>query len=228
MGTGRRVADAFLDELCAGYTVSIDQLVAENRVGAKDAPAVILARDVPITIMCPHHLLPAIGKAQVAFAPKGRLIRGGRHRTAGRCALPATGAPGVALREHRRYVDDTPISPLGCVHGAALPRLHGGAQRQLLGASLSRTAKPHHRGAVALELARRGVGVALWSRSKTSLRPVSAELKSSFRSADRRRRSHLARVRGDQPASCTAHSSRTPARRAGTRWWASTSRRRSW
>lgn len=31
--------------------------------------------------------------------------------------------------------------------------------------------------AVALELARRGVAVALWSRSKTSLRPVSAELK---------------------------------------------------
>ncbi len=74
VGTGQRVADAFLDELCAGYTVSIERLVAENRVSAKDAPAVILARDVPVTIMCPHHLLPAIGKAQVAFAPKGELI----------------------------------------------------------------------------------------------------------------------------------------------------------
>jgi GTP cyclohydrolase IA len=74
VGTGQRVADAFLDELCVGYTISIGRLVAENRVAAKDAPAVILARDVPVTIMCPHHLLPATGKAQVAFAPKRELI----------------------------------------------------------------------------------------------------------------------------------------------------------
>jgi GTP cyclohydrolase I len=31
-------------------------------------------RDVAITTMCPHHLMPAFGKGTVAYAPHGKLV----------------------------------------------------------------------------------------------------------------------------------------------------------
>jgi GTP cyclohydrolase I len=70
-GTGARVADAYIDELCAGYTVDVAALMASNAIaGTTD---VVVVRDLAITTMCPHHMLPASGVAQVAFAPKGKL-----------------------------------------------------------------------------------------------------------------------------------------------------------
>ncbi len=71
-GTGRRVADAWADELLAGYAVDVDALVAKSAFpGSSDVVAV---RDVPVVTVCPHHLLPARGTATVVYAPEGRLV----------------------------------------------------------------------------------------------------------------------------------------------------------
>ena len=70
--TGARVADAYIDELCAGYGVDTRALLAAHTVpGHTDLVAI---RDVAVTTMCPHHLLPASGTAAVAFAPGETLV----------------------------------------------------------------------------------------------------------------------------------------------------------
>ena len=71
-GTGARVADAYIGELCDGYDVDLGALLASNAVDG--ATAIVVARDVSVTTTCPHHLLPAFGRATVAFAPKGKLV----------------------------------------------------------------------------------------------------------------------------------------------------------
>ena len=75
-GTGARVADAYVDELCAGYAVDTRALLAASAIpfpGASGAGFVVV-RDIPITTMCPHHLLPASGTATVAMHARDRLV----------------------------------------------------------------------------------------------------------------------------------------------------------
>ena len=73
-GTGARVADAYIDELCAGYAVDVPALLAQNAIatggGASEGGSEIVSvRDIAVTTMCPHHLLPGEGRATVVFAP---------------------------------------------------------------------------------------------------------------------------------------------------------------
>ena len=73
IGTGERVADAFADELCSGYLVDTRALLAHSTiVGATDG--IVIVRDVPVTTMCPHHLLPASGTATIAMQTRERLV----------------------------------------------------------------------------------------------------------------------------------------------------------
>jgi GTP cyclohydrolase IA len=79
-GTGARVADMFLDELCAGYAIDTRALVRESVIAGSGtsrdeaASAIVIVRDAPVVTTCPHHLLPSIGVATVAFEPKDKLI----------------------------------------------------------------------------------------------------------------------------------------------------------
>ncbi len=77
IGTGERVADAYVDELCVGYAVDTKKLVATHAIDT-NAPAtpgaVVIVRDIPLVTMCPHHLLPATGTATVALEPRAKLI----------------------------------------------------------------------------------------------------------------------------------------------------------
>ncbi len=75
-GTAARVADAYIDELCEGYAVDVPALLAKNLidVGPGASRELVIVRDIAITTMCPHHLLPAQGLAHVAFAPLGRMV----------------------------------------------------------------------------------------------------------------------------------------------------------
>lgn len=71
-GTGARVADAFVDALCDGYHVDLGGLLRSERMeGASD---VVALRDIAVTTTCPHHLMPASGRASVAYAPDGHLV----------------------------------------------------------------------------------------------------------------------------------------------------------
>jgi GTP cyclohydrolase IA len=72
-GTGARVAAAFADELCAGYTTDTAALLREN-ILVTGASGPICVREMDVTTMCPHHLLLATGKATVAFQPRLRLL----------------------------------------------------------------------------------------------------------------------------------------------------------
>jgi GTP cyclohydrolase IA len=73
VGTGERVADMFIDDLCAGYTVDTRALALSHVLPA-EAPAVVSVRDLPVVTMCPHHLLPSLGTATVAFKATARII----------------------------------------------------------------------------------------------------------------------------------------------------------
>ena len=70
--TGARVADAYIDEICDGYSVDVAELMASNAMPGKSE--LVVVRDVSVTTMCPHHLMPATGKAAIAFAPAGTLV----------------------------------------------------------------------------------------------------------------------------------------------------------
>ena len=72
LGTGKRVADAFVDDLCDGYAVDTKALLAESAIeGHTD---LVVMHDIAVTTMCPHHLMPASGTASVAFAPKRTMV----------------------------------------------------------------------------------------------------------------------------------------------------------
>lgn len=80
-GTGARVADMFVDELCAGYAIDTKALVRESMIVAgsgagasASSSAIVIVRDVPVVTTCPHHLLPSMGVATVAFEPKDNLL----------------------------------------------------------------------------------------------------------------------------------------------------------
>src|SRR3954468_24759782 len=88
-GTGQRVADAWADDLLEGESIDAAAVLRdgamewgaesgsshsarrggeEHAVGAA-SPGLVLIRDLSVTTMCPHHLLPAYGTALVAYLP---------------------------------------------------------------------------------------------------------------------------------------------------------------
>lgn len=73
VGTGERVAEAYANELCAGYAVDVDALAAEHTL-TSSSTGVVLLRRLPLATLCPHHLLPAEGFASIAYQPAGRLM----------------------------------------------------------------------------------------------------------------------------------------------------------
>jgi GTP cyclohydrolase I len=73
--TPKRVTEAFASELLAGEQVDLAALVRDGSDVIADAPpGLVLVRDVPVTCICPHHLMPAVGKATVAYLPGKRLL----------------------------------------------------------------------------------------------------------------------------------------------------------
>jgi GTP cyclohydrolase I len=103
-GTGARVADAFVDELCAGYDVDGRALVEKHAIDASgETPSVVVVRDIPVVTTCPHHLLPAVGTADVALSPNERIVGIGAIGE-----LVDAHARRLTLQEHigERVVDD--------------------------------------------------------------------------------------------------------------------------
>jgi GTP cyclohydrolase I len=74
-GTPERVAAAFIDELLIGERTDLAELIrsGSERVHEKP-PGLVLVRDIAVTCICPHHLLPAVGRASVAYLPGERLL----------------------------------------------------------------------------------------------------------------------------------------------------------
>lgn len=125
-GTGDRVAQMFADDLCAGYAVDTKKLVADAAIASTE-PTVVVVRDIPVTTTCPHHLLPSVGTATVAFQANGHLLGLGTV-----AALVHAHARRLALQEAigERVVDDlvAALAPawaacrLVLVHGCMVAR----------------------------------------------------------------------------------------------------------
>jgi GTP cyclohydrolase IA len=73
--TPERVTEAFADDLLSGYDVDVEALISagmSDGAGAKDG--IVVVRDIAVATVCPHHLLPALGHATVAYLPGARLL----------------------------------------------------------------------------------------------------------------------------------------------------------
>ncbi|MBL9021101.1 MAG: GTP cyclohydrolase I [Myxococcales bacterium] len=74
--TGARVADAWIDELVAGEKVDVARLLERGAIDLGPGPhGTVILRDVHVATMCPHHLLPAHGRATIGYLP-GRRVAG--------------------------------------------------------------------------------------------------------------------------------------------------------
>jgi len=72
--TGERVADAWADDLLEGESIDAAALLRESSLATTDAGSgIVVVRDLAVTTVCPHHLLPALGTAVVAYQPGGRI-----------------------------------------------------------------------------------------------------------------------------------------------------------
>ena len=69
--TPRRVADAYA-ELLSG--VSEDPCRILKALKGDKHDEIVLLRDIPLYSMCEHHLLPFVGRAHVAYIPKGKIV----------------------------------------------------------------------------------------------------------------------------------------------------------
>lgn len=73
LDTPARVAKAY-GELFSGYTADIEDVLGRTfeEVGGYDD--MVLVRDISFFSHCEHHMLPVMGKAHVAYLPKGRVL----------------------------------------------------------------------------------------------------------------------------------------------------------
>lgn len=76
-GTGERVADAWADDLLEGEAIDAAAVLREGAIAAAahhgGATGLVMIRDLAVTTMCPHHLLPAHGLCTVAYLPGDRI-----------------------------------------------------------------------------------------------------------------------------------------------------------
>ena len=70
--TPERAAAAF-KFLTQGYTQSLDAIINEA-VFDSDNNEMVIVKDIELYSMCEHHLLPFVGKAHVAYLPRGKVI----------------------------------------------------------------------------------------------------------------------------------------------------------
>jgi GTP cyclohydrolase I len=70
--TPERVARMY-DELLAGYRVDPYKLINEALFDV-DYEEMVIVRDIEFYSLCEHHLLPFLGRAHVAYLPKGKVI----------------------------------------------------------------------------------------------------------------------------------------------------------
>lgn len=70
--TPDRVTEMYLRELLDGYRADVRALLAEG--GAAASPGMVLLTDIRFTFVCPHHLLPSMGQAHVAYLPGPRVV----------------------------------------------------------------------------------------------------------------------------------------------------------
>jgi len=72
--TPARVVEAFADELLTGYGRDLATLVTKDSSPAPPRAGLIAVRDIAVATVCPHHLMPALGRANVVYRPGDRIL----------------------------------------------------------------------------------------------------------------------------------------------------------
>lgn len=77
--TPKRVVEAWLHEFLDGYRMTAAEVLGETYPAppSSDGELVVLT-DLRFQSMCPHHLLPVIGRAHIAYVPNKRVVGFGR------------------------------------------------------------------------------------------------------------------------------------------------------
>ncbi|HYP76718.1 MAG TPA: GTP cyclohydrolase I [Polyangiaceae bacterium] len=74
--TPHRVSEAFADDLLRGHGVDARELIlkgsCEAPAGAKSGPVAVTG--IAVAATCPHHLLPAMGRASIVYLPGAMLL----------------------------------------------------------------------------------------------------------------------------------------------------------
>jgi GTP cyclohydrolase I len=71
-GTGRRVAEAFALDLLSGYRDEPSKILAEAT--SSRSRGLVVVTDLAASTLCPHHLLPAMGRVHVGYLPGERVV----------------------------------------------------------------------------------------------------------------------------------------------------------
>jgi len=71
--TPERVVEAFADELLSGYAVDLPALIAAGSTATAGSGVVALS-DIAVATVCPHHLMPGLGRANVVYRPGERVL----------------------------------------------------------------------------------------------------------------------------------------------------------
>ncbi|HEY6560885.1 MAG TPA: GTP cyclohydrolase I [Polyangiaceae bacterium] len=74
--TPARVSEAFSTDLLTGYDADVAALLAggSNRATNDVGQSLVVLREIAVATTCPHHLMPALGQATVAYIPGDRLL----------------------------------------------------------------------------------------------------------------------------------------------------------
>ncbi|HEY3255120.1 MAG TPA: GTP cyclohydrolase I [Polyangiaceae bacterium] len=74
--TPERVTEAFTDDLLCGHRVDVHELIrkgsCEAPPAAKSGPVAVTG--IAIATICPHHLMPALGRANIVYLPGAMLL----------------------------------------------------------------------------------------------------------------------------------------------------------
>lgn len=70
--TGERVAEAFAHDLLAGYALDPVTILADRM--PHEGSRLVAVTSIQSVIMCPHHLLPALGLVHVGYLPNHEVV----------------------------------------------------------------------------------------------------------------------------------------------------------
>ena len=70
--TPKRAAKA-MQYLCRGYSQTLEEVVGDA-LFTSDNSEMVLVKNIELYSLCEHHMLPFIGKAHVAYMPKGTVL----------------------------------------------------------------------------------------------------------------------------------------------------------
>lgn len=69
--TPELVAQAWCEDLLEGYGIDPAEVLRDSSVVVcAERPSLVVLRALPVTTVCPHHLLPATGEATVMYLPE--------------------------------------------------------------------------------------------------------------------------------------------------------------